>query len=224
MKTLADIEAALSVRYDGPIEQQRGFDYIPWNESARQANKVFGINGYDVVLKQVKREGAGYMAVVAVTVKPSDAEVFTREGVGYSDVQTTKDGRELVDTAIKGAASDAFSRACKLFGDAFGLYLYDKGGSAPTSSNTARTTNSTPDPTATKATGPLGYRPSPAQQRFLSNLGWTPELVAMMPASEWKAKLDNKSRYQAPAVAAVAPTPQASSDGYEDLDEFLSNN
>lgn len=254
MKTLTEITEALSHEYDGPTEEKDGFTYIPWAAAVDKANHIFGIGGWDVEVRDCHLETIvdpiehsptyQYVATVRVHVHPSDGEGFYRDGVGTNDVQFTKareytdrktgevvhvSPKALIDTAAKGAASDATTRGLRLFGRALGLGINLDVIAAKAHGITPAKTNYSPtakaDPTATKATGPLGYRPSAAQQKFLSSLGWTPEMVATMPAAEWKAKLDTKERYKAPTPVLVTSSTQSkSSDDFDDLDDFLSNN
>ncbi len=131
MRNLSQVQAALESKYDGPIEKIRGYSYIPWAETVQQANNVFGPLGWsNEVMKLLEDEG-GYLCVQRVTALAYDESrecvvQLVRDGVGYGELQKTRDGRQLRDTAVKTAASDALSRAFKLVGDAFGLYLYEK--------------------------------------------------------------------------------------------------
>jgi hypothetical protein len=134
-KAVAQMQAALAKDYAGPTFEKDGRTYIPWNEAVKAANEVFGIDGYDITVKQVRREGDGYVAIVSVTAYPTDGRPIVREGVGYNDELQTKAGKPLTDMSIKGAASDALNRALKLFGSAFGLNLYDKEPAAQERSN-----------------------------------------------------------------------------------------
>lgn len=140
MKTIDDVLLALSRKYDGPTKEIRGFTYIPWNDTAKAAIEVFGPLGWSNEIITLKEDEGGYSCIMRVTVQvydPARQEVIrvTRDGVGYGEIQKTRDGRELRDTAIKAAASDALSRAFKLLGDAFGLFLYEKEeDAAPTAS------------------------------------------------------------------------------------------
>ena len=194
MKTLAEIEKGLAERYDGPTFEKNGFTYIPWNESVKQANRVFGIGSYHIEVAEVRQEGEGYMARVRVTVSPSDSNPIVREGVGYNELSTA---RNAADTAVKGATSDALNRALKLFGDAFGLYLYDKAEVRPDSSQ--RTT------AAPRSAGQSNDRgPSEKQMAVLNKNGYTAEQVAGMTFPQWKGVLDAIFGGQTPAIAPAA--------------------
>lgn len=147
-KTIAEIQQGLQAMYDGPIFEKNNFPYIPWNEAAKIANDVFGIDGYDVDVLETRPIGsAGYSATVKVTVYPTDSRSFYRVGIGFNEL--TGDNGRAHDTAVKGAASDALNRALKLFGTAFGLNLYDK---SETPTGTWKNHNK-PAPTGNAAAG-----------------------------------------------------------------------
>jgi hypothetical protein len=196
--------AALEERYDGPTEEKRGYTYIPWVESVNAANEVFGIESYDVEVRQVKREGEGYMAIVRVTVHPADGASFYRDGVGYNEVQTTAKGDEMVDTAIKGAVSDALNRALKLFGKRFGLYLYEK---AHATGSSAPTTSSKTGSSSGKVG--KGARPSEKQLGVLTRAGFTEEQVEGMDFKDWKACVDAIFAKEDPPVAPAGKSKAA---------------
>lgn len=199
-KTLAQMEDGLRETYSGPTFEKNGFTYIPWNEAVKVANRVFGIDGYNIEVVRVMELGEGYMAHVRVTVYPSDSKSFIREGIGYNELQGQ--GGRAHDTAVKGAASDGANRAFKLFGEAFGLALYDKAESAPSGQR---------PPTASYAGGSSGgdKRPSEKQLPFLLKAGFTQKQIDAMPFAEWKAALDayfaqpKPSAAKAPAKAAA---------------------
>lgn len=159
MHSLSQALEVLSCRYDGPTEEKQGYTYIPWNESARKLNEIFGPMGWSSELREVKDDGTGYSAIVRIsaTVIGEDGGqiTITRDGVGYADILTTRDGRLLRDTAIKAAASDAFSRACKMLGDALGLFLYDRAEKEQPKQNYQSNTRQTPPPSrqAPKSSG-----------------------------------------------------------------------
>lgn len=204
-KTVEEIEKLLSERYDGPTLEKNGFTYIPWHAAAKVANRIFGIDGYDVVVHEVRREGAGFMACVVVNVSPSDGPSFSREGVGYNELSTRRDGAEMVDTAIKGAVSDALNRALKLFGDAFGLYLYDKDDDAHTAApKQAYAPRQTTDTVTVNNGGGKEFPPSAGQLKFLHSLGYDDSDIAGMSYKVWKPILDNKTRKDTNAIQTTS--------------------
>ena len=134
-KKLLEMKEALTKRYDGPIQEKNGFSYIPWNAMVQHLDTALGVDGYSVHIKEYKQESVtapdgqityGYSAIVALEITPDDADSFTREGLGFNELQFTRTGQALIDTSIKGAASGAIVRAAALLGDFGGLFLYDK--------------------------------------------------------------------------------------------------
>lgn len=143
MKTLQEVNEALAVRADSAqIKQLGGFSYMPWNVSTRIANDVFGFLGWSSTVIECKleivdlinRDGVatrhqGYKTIVRITVRVRDETGIeiesNHDGVGFGELQSMGN-KNAIDTAVKAAASDGVSRALKLFGDALGLFLYDK--------------------------------------------------------------------------------------------------
>lgn len=196
MRTLSQIETALLPRYSGPIKQTQGFDYIPWDETQRVADTVFGPLGWSVstsepkftectiVNKEEEYTFSGFSATCHVTIIYLDEETgsvqtCTRGGTGYANATWQGEGKNPMDLAVKAAASDAFSRVFKLFGDAFGLFLYQKDAPA-----TGGATRSYP--------ASSGKGPSEKQTAVLKkNIpGLTDAWLAVVPYAVWKATLD----------------------------------
>lgn len=109
--------------------------YIETHHAIREANRIFGFNGWSRETVQVERiattpyskDGVemiavSYMARVRITVGN-----VVREGCGYGDGQSRVDKAGAAHKlAIKEAESDATKRALTTFGDPFGLALYEK--------------------------------------------------------------------------------------------------
>jgi hypothetical protein len=149
VKTVKEVEAALNETYSGPTKQVQGsggkmYTYIPWNETARALDEVFGVTGWSsrVVALEAHPESGVYTAAVEITgyAQAEDGTVITitRSGVGRGVARASRDEQQATgrtvssdlgihDTAAATAGSDAFSRAAKLFGKRLGLELYDKG-------------------------------------------------------------------------------------------------
>lgn len=155
-KTLAEITEALTQKYRGPIREKDGYSYIPWPEMVKWLNDQIGIENYDVQIKEYHQEVVrslddegqehttyGYSSVVALTIRPSDAPAFTREGLGFNELQFSKRGQALIDTSVKGAASNGLSRTAPLLGDFGGLFLYEKD-TPPASQPTGQATSNKP--------------------------------------------------------------------------------
>jgi|SRR5579859_7365861 len=137
MKTMAQVDEALSKRYDGPLQQVQGRDYIPWDEAMRHLINIFGNDGLDVGIREVRLESVpnqdgksssyGYMSIVTLTFKTSDTQPFTRDALGFSEISYTNAGKPQMDMAIKGAVSGGIPRGTVLLGDGGGLFLYSEG-------------------------------------------------------------------------------------------------
>ena len=198
-----EVAQALAVPYDGPTKEKDNFTYIPATESRRALDRLFGPLGWsesDPLISADPEHGV-YAAAVRITAHVVDENGIHREvsrvGFGRSTAQATKREREeqgltvtanlqIHDTAAAAAGTDAFSRACKMFGPALGSDLYD--------GDTTSSSASRPAPRPTS--GNLGYRPSEKQQAILKKAGvdWS-----TMSFSDWKAAIDaymSKSRQQ----------------------------
>lgn len=184
-KTQAEVEAALAETYSGPIFQREGaggrtFDYIPWTETVRLLNTVFGPFGWTTSQPIVSYNEGVYTVTLALTVTVTEAEgdyntiTKTVPGVGQAVSRGAND-----DNAAKSALSDAISRAAKLLGDAFGFGLYEKKPGQGQRSSTSTT------PQVTH--GDLGFRPSAKQEAMLRKNNIPFET---MTGPEWKAALD----------------------------------
>lgn len=114
------------------------FTYVPWNETTRILDQIFGPMGWDSRLtdRQVTESGGAFIYHVGLelTVRAAapDGSIITatRAGVGVGIAAPNRDGYlapDAHDTAAKAARSDAISTAAKTLGNAFGLFLYDRG-------------------------------------------------------------------------------------------------
>lgn len=111
---------------------QGGIRYLEAHDVIRTANEIFGFGGWGFELacqpwvveagvqgqKQTPYEVWAVLGKLTVEGCPpiTDIGTNTRSGTGSA-------GLEM---AIKGAASDAIKRCLRLYGDRFGLVLYDK--------------------------------------------------------------------------------------------------
>lgn len=192
------LESKLNERYDGPISQREGpggrmFSYIPWTETVRRLNAVFGLDGWDTRdLKVIYNDGV-YTVSLLLSVDAEYKEIdqdtgeMTRTGffgksvpgVGSAVARNQGD-----DNASKAALSDAISRAAKLLGDQFGFFLYEEKGNtqnAPRQQTQSRPTSASSS----------DRRPSEKQHAILKNqLHFEDAEIAEMPFSQWKAALD----------------------------------
>lgn len=126
----------------GRKQAGREVSYIESWHAEAEANRIFGFDGWDTVIKSItkvsEREvsiGKGgnyekpgwsvsYIAVVTVSVF-ANGEETVREGVGAGHGIDADPG-QAHESAVKEATSDAEKRALKTFGNQFGLALYDK--------------------------------------------------------------------------------------------------
>jgi hypothetical protein len=200
-ESLEALEAKLAERYDGPLSQREGaggklFTYIPWTETVRRLNAVFGAFGWDTHVVSVTFVDGVYTVAVELTVSGQfkqtrqrgdaldeyiDSESKTVVGVGSAVARGQSD-----DNASKAALSDAISRAAKLLGDQFGFFLYEKAEKTSGATNGGYKTPASSS-ASSAASGDLGRRPSEKQAAILNKQGIAYE---SMPFAEWKAALD----------------------------------
>jgi recombination DNA repair RAD52 pathway protein len=149
------------------------FTYVPWNETVHILDEVYGHFGWSAELvdrETIVSDGAYVYTVglkLSVSAVTPNGSVITvsRPGVGVGIASKNKDGYlapDAHDTAAKAARSDALSTAAKMCGDAFGLFLYDKGDPArqESSSNVSGQSNSTSQQTRS-TNGTSGVKRNP---------------------------------------------------------------
>jgi len=140
----------------GEGEGGKKLSYVEAHHVIREANRIFGFGKWKRELRELRlvtegeaytpktRDGkperrgwrAAYVAVVRVYVQEEDGkEWIANDGTGYGQnlvYRTAQDNPDSVDKggahekAVKEAESDAMKRALILWGDPFGLALYDK--------------------------------------------------------------------------------------------------
>ena len=119
--------------------------FLSWDVVVNKANDIFDIDGWDTEIRDLNQRevyapgpnntmivgGVFYTVTVRVTTKYGPVS----EGIGTGAAHlVNRQGQPLypaqamsaMDTAVKGAESDAQKRAFRRFGKAFGLELYDK--------------------------------------------------------------------------------------------------
>lgn len=136
-RTIADMETLLNGKLEAPVKKKQGFDYVSWNDSVRQLNRIFGSLGWSDEVVSLTRTEYGYTCVLKLTFFLPNGTTRTHTGVGYGIVRKwftdkiTKEEKPLSsemqaqaeDQGVKSAASDALSRACKRWA-ALGIALY----------------------------------------------------------------------------------------------------
>jgi hypothetical protein len=204
-RSAAEVAAALAKEIDpADILEREGqggkmFGYVAWDRSRDLLDTIFGPLGWSVeeVSYSADFQQGIYQSTIRITGYMVDDNTGTiisisRTGTGRAVAEQRKNGTLNHDTAIPAAASDAFSRAAKMFGPALGSKLYDKTDPARTQPST---TNYTPRqssaPRQSTGDGNLGPRPSAAQLPHVAKaLGITEAEVATTPFDTWRPALD----------------------------------
>jgi hypothetical protein len=133
------------------INAGRKLTYIEGWYALAQANRIFGLDGWDresletrcILAREIRGVStAVYSARVRVAVH-ADGRVVIRDGHGTGEAHGASPA-EVHDRALKSAETDATKRALATFGKAFGLALYAGGrrtaakGDRPAPSNIER--------------------------------------------------------------------------------------
>jgi DNA recombination protein Rad52 len=133
------INRDLAQPLDGDLIAQRkgaggvSLDYIESHAAIQTANDIFGRGNWSFAVRDLQRVWEGtrqtrngekpavaYTAVVCVKVGD-----VVKEDVGYGDGMGSDLG-DATELACKEAVSDAMKRCLRMFGDPFGLVLYEK--------------------------------------------------------------------------------------------------
>ena len=130
-KEIAALEQPLNARH---VSQRKGaggmtLDYIQAHHAIREANRIFGHDGWSRETREVRHvwtgDRRGKTAVACIATVRVHALGVHRDGTGYGDGLGPDEGVAF-ELAAKEAESDAMKRALMTFGDPFGLALYDK--------------------------------------------------------------------------------------------------
>ncbi|KAL7273262.1 DNA repair protein rad52 [Rhizina undulata] len=105
--------------------------YLPAERSIKIANEIFGFDGWNSTVRDLrvdfcdekanKKWSVGLSATVRVTLKNG----AHREDIGYGSVEDGASKVMVMEKAKKIAAADGLKRALRCFGDALGNCLYD---------------------------------------------------------------------------------------------------
>ncbi len=132
---LAELKKPLDPKSVKTLPTKSKAEYVEGWHVINEANRIFGFDGWSlhtVICREVcnlnvtigdnKAPGfkVGYEAKVSIT-----AGGVTREGTGFGS-GIAKDLCDAIEGAIKEAETDATKRALRLWGNVFGLALYDK--------------------------------------------------------------------------------------------------
>lgn len=108
--------------------------YLESYDVINAANRIFGYGNWGTFIRDVEIKEAGGKTICMVTLRLSIKDSYPREDMGVV-IAAQKAGEaltpEALETAVKGAASDALKRAFRHFGKQFGNDLYAKDGDVP---------------------------------------------------------------------------------------------
>ena len=142
-----DIIEKLDAEFDESRVRQKSVggreaDYLESFDVIDKANEVFGYGQWGTDIVEMEIIPAGDRSVVRATVTLYVHDCKPRQDVGVNISAGPKP--EALETAIKGAVSDAMKRAFRHFGAQFGNDLYDKerynGRAAPRKAKTTKAT------------------------------------------------------------------------------------
>lgn len=98
--------------------------YVESWSAIATANRILGYDGWSYTVDRLEPHGEVWIALVTVIVHGPQGGSISRQDVGVSI--PAGGSKEAMETAIKGAVSDAQKRALRTLGDQWGLGLYDK--------------------------------------------------------------------------------------------------
>jgi len=131
-KTKELLNEPLQEKYVSQRKAQFGtLSYIEQHHAIREANRIFGFDGWEretremVQIGDIYKNTSGKHKVVYRAKVMVHALGCFREGTGFGSGIGSDIG-DIHEVAIKEAESDAMKRALITFGDQFGLALYDK--------------------------------------------------------------------------------------------------
>lgn len=136
-KTISEkLQEPLNPKAIKPPPQGKYGEYVDGLHVIREANRIFGENGWSYEITRLEMVSrlttakpqvrVGYMATVKVNV-----DGVIREGAALGTGMATPDNEaDAHESAVKEAETDAMKRALRTFGNTFGLALYDKDKSA----------------------------------------------------------------------------------------------
>jgi len=141
VKTVQELESAMSSRYAGPTavirkgSQER--TYIPWPAMIRHLDSVFGWDGWGARIVSVVANGDTYTVALDFEVYAFDERTNTIRTIPRPGVSGTLVRGEDGSDAAGGARSLALVNGARSLGDAFGLYLTpDRSEVAPSNGHT----------------------------------------------------------------------------------------
>lgn len=122
---IAAMQAPLGAdRISHRTQAGKALSYVESWDAIATANRIFGFGGWSYTLDRLEQHGDLWVAVVTVIVHGPQGGSVSRQDAGVGI--PAGGSKEAMETAIKGAVSDAQKRALRTFGDQWGLSLYDK--------------------------------------------------------------------------------------------------
>ena len=107
----------------------RKLSYIEGHHAIREANRIFGFDGWSFLQLELRLigtfEDGGKTSVAYSCTGSVEALGVTKQDTGYGD-GTDRNALKAHELAVKEAVTDARKRCLMMFGDQFGLALYDK--------------------------------------------------------------------------------------------------
>ncbi|KAG0168214.1 DNA repair protein rad52 [Apophysomyces sp. BC1034] len=107
--------------------------YIEGKTAINLANEIFGFNGWSTEVRSTTvdfvdvneqgRVSVGISTVIRVTVKDGTFH----EDIGYGSAENSRSKATAFEKAKKESATDGMKRALRMFGNALGNCIYDKG-------------------------------------------------------------------------------------------------
>lgn len=103
----------------------KSFDYIAGQDAIREANRVFGWGNWSSQIRELRLvQSTPESKPMWIAIARVNAYGGIHEGIGFAVVQGNPSLEQNVETAIKGAETDAVKRALRYFGEALGNSLY----------------------------------------------------------------------------------------------------
>jgi len=110
--------------------------YLESYDIINTANRIFGYGNWGTKIVDVKEVKADGQSLATAVIELNVHGCLPHQDVGVVAAAQTKDGPltpQALETALKGAVSDAMKRAFRHFGKQFGNDLYAKDGDVPKS-------------------------------------------------------------------------------------------
>lgn len=189
-KALADRAYAEAILSKVDKGNKGAFSYVPWNESVALLTTIFGVFGWSakIVGSHSDTERGVYRTDLVLTVRAIDDETGVLVEKSVPGTGGSQAGPLSHEDSMKASRSDALSVACKSLGDAFGLFLYDKGDPARGGTAPAPRPDTQERKPAASNSG-VGYA-SEKQLPILRKHGWSDEAIRALDKIQLRAVMD----------------------------------